>query len=142
MDRPERLAPITNVRKQLSSLCRRKLVVFLTAARHTIIPELLKAAEHINTIIRYFHRNATFFVQPVDSFVIQKIKCALSVRWERFNTKITLSGNRVFFGKTLNPGKMYFFKLAELAIGSISRQRDVNGFLFAKRGKIRNGMVI
>lgn len=49
---------------------------------HNETPELLSGLDSIITEIRHFAANSTDFLQPADSFIIQKIKAAWTKGWE------------------------------------------------------------
>ena len=61
---------------------------------HSISTELEQALKSKNAELRFLPANATDLLQPVDSFVIQKLNAAWSARWER--QKI------IAMGKSLN----------------------------------------
>lgn len=45
---------------------------------HTITPELEKALQEINTMVKFLPANTTDLVQPFDSFFIEKLKAVRS----------------------------------------------------------------
>ena len=85
----------------------RKRILFVdNCSGHNQISALMAAREKINTELRYFELNLTDFVQPCDSFVIQKIKSEWSVLWENYKMDMMMAGKWAeFSGKIPNPGK-------------------------------------
>ena len=100
---------------------RRRILFIDNCGGHCITPNVEEALRAVNTEIRFFPPNATDLIQPADSFVIQKLKDAWRLRWDRYKLEvISRGGFSESSGKVPNPGKHYYLRLAAAVV------RDVN----------------
>lgn len=85
--------------------------------------------------------NSTHLIQPADSFIIQKIKCAWRKRWDEYKRRcIEKNLWTLGSGKLPNTGKNFFLKLAAAAVHDVNSQRDKNGLIYARKAMIMTGM--
>jgi hypothetical protein len=87
-----------------------------------------------NTKLGYLPPCTTHLCQPVDTFVISKIKDAWRSQWEK---KLELIQHRLWqnevrtdgawSGKLHNPGKKFFLALAASSVNDVNRQVDSHG---------------
>lgn len=125
---------------------RRRVLFMDNCSGHKLTDALLEKLEKVNTEIRFFPPNATDLLQPADSFVIQKIKMAWTQRWEEYKARFLQSieqldgsyGTRN--GCIPNPGKRFFLKIAAQAVRDVNKQRDENGWTYARKAMIRCGL--
>ena len=105
---------------------------------HNQTEALADPLEDINTELRNFPPNATHLIQPADSFLIQKIKQARAVRWEKFKLEQIRAKNwSDGSGKIKIPGKKFFLLLAKQAVQDVNNQRDADGITYARKAMIR-----
>lgn len=101
---------------------------------HNSTPQLIEAVNSINTEPRYFEPNLTDYVQPRNSFIIQKMKSEWSVEWERYKMKAIMDNNRLKeSGKVPNPCEKFFLELAVRAVNRFNSQREAMGYHMHER---------
>ena len=100
----------------------------------------------INTEIEFLPRNATHLCQPLDSFIIQKLKCVWRREWEQKRNSLILSNNWSdgprSSGKILNPGKPYFMNLAVKCVSEVNAMMDHDGIPLVRKAMIRCGLAL
>ena len=99
-----------------------------------------EATSRIRTNLKYFCPNATELVQPCDSFVIEKIKCAWKKRWDEYKLNQINQNAWTTGGKLPNPGKSFFLRLASDSVRDVNLQRDENGLTYARKAMILCGL--
>ena len=123
----------------------RTRVIFMdNCSAHNETPEQLEALEKINAKIRKLPANSTHLCQPLDSFVIQKVKEVWRKEWEAEKLKFIENGDwssgRNGSGKLNNPGKHFFLQLASKAVQKVNSMSDNNGVSYARKAMIRCGL--
>lgn len=111
----------------------RTCVLYLdNCSGHKFTPEFQVAASRIRTSIRCFYPNLTDYVQPCDSFIIQKINVEWSQLWEAYKIKQVMEGNlKESSGSISNPRKSFFLDLALKSVAAVNHQRDSNGIFYS-----------
>lgn len=123
-----------------------KRVVYIhNFSGHAFSPAVLNACRYINHELRKLSKNATYLTQPADSFLIAKIKAALTNRWEYYKSEMIGTGQRRggtegSSGKLRNTGKLFFLKLAADSVRDFNSVSDKYGLSYARKAMIRTGM--
>ncbi len=83
-------------------------------------------------------------VQPADSFIISKIKDAWRRRWGAYKVELIRQGKwkngEKSSGKSENPGKRFFLKLAADSIRDVNSKKDNHGISYARKAMVRMSM--
>ena len=95
---------------------RSKLVWLDNYTSHSITPRLKEVLAAKRVILKCLPPYATHLCQPVDTFIISKIKDAWTKRWEAKKSKLIQTnswqnnprGDGQWSGKLINPGKRFF----------------------------------
>ena len=118
-----------------------RVLILDNASGHDLNEESRHVLREMKTTIMRFPPNATHLVQPVDTFVIQKIKDAWRHRWEQYKLSCIRDNLWTEGSERIpNPGKRFFLKLAAAAVRDFNGQRDANGLRYARKAMIRTGM--
>ena len=120
----------------------RKRILFVdNCGGHSTTPELKEALRNSKTELHFFPPNATDLGEPADSFVIQKLKDAWRLRWDKYKMEVVAKqGFTEGSGKIPNPGKSFFLKLAVASVRDFKNLRDSEGLGYARKAMIRCGM--
>lgn len=123
----------------------RQRILFLdNCSGHVATGAQTDGLRKINYAMRFLPKNATDLCQPVDSFVIQKVKERWTELWEE-KKMVMLNGpewtqGTLVSGKLPNPGKSFFLHLASQAVRDVNGMRDENGLNYARKAMIRCGL--
>lgn len=97
---------------------------------HNETPEVSSALERINTELRYFEPNLTDYIQPNDSFLLQKVKSEWSTRWEKYIVEGIMGDKWTkTSGQIPNPKKSFFLDLAVKSVNDVNRQGNADGII-------------
>ncbi|KAE8997295.1 hypothetical protein PF011_g15542 [Phytophthora fragariae] len=101
-------------------------------------------ARELRTKVKLLPANATDKVQPVDRFLIQRIKEHWRRLAERRNMEAIRNGDWKIgassSGKLVNPGKMFILKVAPECIRLVNLEKDKNGDNWAKKAMVQCGL--
>lgn len=115
-----------------------KIEIFLdNAGCHAESEEVKCYLENWNMESRYLPKNATDLCQPVDSFIIYKIKNFWRRMWDVKRMKMVTNDEWNDWtkgsGKLPNPGKSFFLQLASNCSRQVAMLRDGGGVLYTGR---------
>jgi hypothetical protein len=129
---------------------RTKVVWLDNCSSHSLTPRLRTVMTRKNTILRYLPLSSTHLCQPVDTFIISKIKDAWTKRWEAKKIELiqtnawqnTAHVDGQWSGKLTNLGKRFFLQLVDDTIEDVNKEVDCNNMSYAKKAKIHCGMAL
>ena len=123
----------------------RSRTIFLgNCSGHRLSDPVLEALNNISTSLKFLPPNATHLCQPLDSFILQKLKSYWRKQWE--TKKIELirdnqwSAGPRSSGKLPNPGKRFYMSLAAESVGYINSMVDNDGMRLVRKAMIRCGL--
>ena len=123
----------------LSSGLTRKL--WIDSCRiHRSTPELIEAAESVNTQLMRFQPNCTSIAQPLDQLVLRSFKAEWRKKWEKKRNELVLQNNFTSTGRARNPGKQFFLQLVGAVVAEMN-ERVENGMTMAKKSLIKCGLI-
>jgi hypothetical protein len=129
---------------------RTKVVWLDNCSSHSLTPRLTTVLTGKNTILRYLPPCSTHLCQPVDTFIISKIKDAWTKRWEVKKIQLiqtnawqnTTHANGQWSGKLTNPSKRFFLQLATASVENINKEVNCNNMSYARKAMIHCGMAL
>ena len=96
------------------------------------------------TSLKFLPRNATHLYQPIDSFIMQKLKAYWRKQWEAKKIELILDNLRRVgpraSGKLLNPGKRCYILLAIDSTACINSLVDNHGMTLVRKAMVRCGL--
>ena len=115
-------------------------------SRHKQTQNITSALLSVNIDIEFLPRKATHLCQPLDSFIIQKLKTIWRREWEQKKRSLILSNNWSdgprSSGKVKNPGKSYFMNMAVKCVSEVNAKIDHDGIPVVRKAKIRCGLAL
>lgn len=117
----------------------RILYVYNTSV-HKKTPDDLADFEESNTTLKYLPKNATDLCQPVDSFIILKIKSVWRIILDDNRMEMIRNGEWVDWkdgsGNLSNPSKRFYLNLCTAVVREVINSRDADGFLYCRKAMI------
>jgi len=111
---------------------------------HKITEPVIEALQNISTVIKFLPQNCTYLCQPLDSFIIKKLKGYWGSEWGRKLIELIRdeqwSVGQNASGMLLNPGKQYYVELAVRSVAHVNSMVDVNGLSLVRKAMIRCGL--
>ena len=126
---------------------RTKLIWVDNCIGHNLTPRLQDVKQ---SILRYLPSCSTHLCQPIDTFIVSKIKDAWTKCWEAKKTELiatnawqnTPRGDGQWLGKLTNPDKRFFLQLAIDSVEDVNREVDCDNMSYARKAMIRSGMAL
>lgn len=113
---------------------------------HKITDQVLQSLEAILTGIVFLTKNATHLCQPLDSFIIQKVKEMWRELWQYEKMELIMirewMGTQQGSRKLLNLGSYFYLDLARRCVNKLNSMRDMEGVSYARKAMIRCGLVL
>ena len=111
---------------------------------YSITPRLKEVLAAKRVIFKYLPPCATHLCQPVDTFIISKIKDAWTKRWEAKKSELIQTnssqnnpcGDGQWSRKLINPRKRFFLQLAVDSVEDVNSQVYINGISYARKAMI------
>ena len=108
---------------------RQKLVWVDNCTGHNITPRLTAVLEVRHTTLKYLLPYSTHLCQPVDTFIISKVKDAWTRQWKAKKTELIATrawqnnprADGQWSGKLTNPGKRFFLQLAADSVEDVNQ---------------------
>ena len=131
---------------QKDHLNRRRYLFMDNCSGHKITESTQQALHEIITSVLFLPPNATHLCQPLDSFVIQKLKEIWRDLWQAEKKQLTLAENFMDgpngSGKIRNPWKQFYLELAVRCINKLNTMNNSDGMSHARKAMIRCGMAL
>lgn len=113
---------------------------------HNETPQQIQSLQSILTTCHFLPANSTHLCQPLDSFIIQKIKAVWRTEWKAEKMRRMEAGDWAMgpdsSGKLNNPGKQYYMKLAVKFVEKVNDMVDENGLSLVRKAMIRGGLAL
>lgn len=114
------------------------------ASGHKLNAQTVVSLNAIMTELCFLPANATHLIQPLDAFIIQKIKEVWHRLWalekmERLKNGDWADGIRKS-GKLQHPGRGYYLKLAARCVSEVNAMKDKDGLPLVRKAMIRCGL--
>ena len=122
---------------------RQRLLYLDNCSGHAYTEDVINSLFSVRTKLLFFPPNSTHLVQPCDSFIIHKIKRAWTTRWDHYKMEKIKEGSwKDKSGRSANPRKTFFLRLASLDVQVVNKQRDGRGLTYARNAMIMTGMAL
>lgn len=115
---------------------------------HNRTPESNQTLKELSYKLCFFPPNATDLLQPLDSFVISKVKDEWTRNWNKKKMELINADEwskaqregKPYSGKLKNPGKTFFLQLAAQSVRAVNNARDDKGTRYARKAFIMCGL--
>ena len=116
---------------------RTRMLFLDNCSGHRLSDPVKEGLTNISTRLKFLPKNATHLCQPLDSFVIQKLKAYWRKQWEAKKIEMIRdnqwsAGPRAS-GKLLNPGKRFYMLLAIESVAFINSMVDSEGMPLVRK---------
>ena len=131
---------------QKDPLNRRRYLFMDKCSGHKTTESTQQALDEKITSVLFLPPKVTHLCQPLDSFVIQKLKEIWRDLWQAEKMQLTFVGDFMDgpngSGKIRNPEKQFYSELPARCINKLNTMTDSDGMSHARKAMIRCGMAL